>query len=359
MTETARFLDRDRFAPHVGCLRLDGIRKAEIEEAGVPLFQLPVPSFVRPSVLRGAWQLAAYIRRHRIGVVHTFDVPMNLFGTLPARLAGTPVVLSSQRAYRDLTPDFGHRLLRLVDRIVDGVVVNCNAMREHLRVDEGVPDSRIYVCHNGIDTSVYYPAPVDRPAPLDTGVVIGVVCALRPEKGLGTLVDAFALVQREFPGVRLAFVGNGSEEEPLKARTNALGIAGSVHFEPATRDVARWLRCIDIFVLPSLSEALSNSLMEAMACGCCPVASRIGGNPELVVPDDTGLLFDAGNVEGLAVQLRLLIRNEELRRRYADASARRIATEFTHRAAADRMGEIYDANLRRKISDKRARFDAS
>jgi len=159
--------------------------------------------------------------------------------------------------------------------------------------------------------------------------------------------------------VRLAFVGNGSEEEPLKARTNALGIAGSVHFEPATRDVARWLRCIDIFVLPSLSEALSNSLMEAMACGCCPVASRIGGNPELVVPDDTGLLFDAGNVEGLAVQLRLLIRNEELRRRYADASARRIATEFTHRAAADRMGEIYDANLRRKISDKRARFDAS
>jgi glycosyltransferase involved in cell wall biosynthesis len=358
LTETARFLDRDRFTPHVACLISDGLRKAEIEQAGVELFTLPVSSFLRPSVLLGALQLAALIRRHKIQLVHTFDVPMNLFGVLPARLAGTPVVLSSQRAHRELIPAASRRLLRLIDRVVDGVVVNCEAMREHLQVDEGVPASRIHVCRNGIDTNIYHPAPVQRPSFLNSGVTIGVVCALRPEKGLGTLVDAFARVEREFRDVKLVIVGSGPEEEPLKARVGALGIGGSVHFEPATRDVAQWMGSIDIFVLPSLSEALSNSLMEAMACGCCPVASRVGGNPELVIPGSTGLLFEAGKAEDLAAQLRLLIQNEELRKRLAGAAAIRIATEFTHCAAAKRMGDIYDASLRLKISDKRATLAA-
>jgi L-malate glycosyltransferase len=358
LTETARFLDRERFTPHVACLIADGLRKIEIERAGVPILTLPVSSLMNPSVLHGAWQMGSFIRRHKIQIVHTFDVPMNLFGVLPARLARTPVVLSSQRAHRDLTPPAGRRLLRLIDRIADGVVVNCEAMREHLEVDEGVPANRIFVCRNGIDTNVYHPARYERPGFLNEGVVIGVVCALRPEKGLGTLVEGFARVHREFPTAKLVIVGSGSEEGRLKQQAASLGIAGSCHFEPGTHDVARWLGYIDIFVLPSLSEALSNSLMEAMACGCCPVASRVGGNPELVIPDRTGLLFEAGNAEDLAARLRLLIANNDLRRRYAEAAAYRIATEFTHCAAAKRMGEIYEANRRRKISDNLATFEA-
>ena len=192
---------------------------------------------------------------------------------------------------------------------------------------------------------------------LNGGTVIGVVCALRPEKGLNTLLEAFAVVRRRFPDVKLAIVGGGSEEEPLKQLAGSLGIAQSCHFEPGTREVARWLRCMDIFVLPSLSEALSNSLMEAMACGCCPVASRVGGNPELVVPG-TGLLFAAGGADDLAAQLERLILNPELRREYADASAKRVARDFTHGAAARRMGDIYEENLRRKSPAYRAALNA-
>lgn len=354
LTEIARFLDRDRFTPYVGCLIADGMRKAEIEAAGIPLFALPVSSFMNPSAIRGAWQLARLIRHHNIQVVHTFDVPMNLFGVLPARLAATPVVLSSQRAHRALTPPIGRRLLRVMDRIVDGVVVNCVAMKDHLETDEGVAAERIYVCYNGIDTNIYHPGPVTRPPPLQNGTVVGVLCALRPEKGLNTLLEGFAEVRREFPCVKLAIVGSGSEEQPLKQLARSLGIFESCHFEPGTRDVVRWLRCIDIFVLPSLSEALSNSLMEAMACGCCPVASRVGGNPELVVPGSTGLLFEPGSVTDLVAQLRLLISHQDLRREYAEASAKRIALDFTHAAAATRMGDIYQDNLYRKIPGRQA-----
>lgn len=347
LTETARFLDRRRFEPHVACLIPEGIRRSELDAIGIPLVTFRVPSFGSPAVLRGAWELAAYIRKHRIQIVHTFDVPMNMFGVLPARLAGTPVVLSSQRGHRDLSKRSFRPVLRAMDRVVDGIVVNCEAMRRHLVTDEGTRADKIHVCYNGIDTEEFYPGPADRPDSLKPGVVIGVVCALRPEKGLDTLIEAFAAIRPEFPEARLAIVGSGSEEQLLKDLVVSRGLADYCHFEPGTREVAYWLRCIDIFVLPSLSEALSNSLMEAMACGCCPVASNVGGNSELVVPDRTGLLFEPGDAEGLSAQLRILLRNEYRRKEMGQASASRIRDSFSHFHASEQMGGIYEAMLAR------------
>jgi glycosyltransferase involved in cell wall biosynthesis len=133
----------------------------------------------------------------------------------------------------------------------------------------------------------------------------------------------------------------------LQRLARDLNAAGACHFEPATPDVAAWLRALDIFVLPSRSEALSNSLMEAMACGCCPVASDVGGNPELVIPMETGLLFRPGDVADLASKLGRLAADPALRRSLAARAAARIATEFPVEAAGLRMGEIYLSLLRR------------
>lgn len=119
------------------------------------------------------------------------------------------------------------------------------------------------------------------------------------------------------------------------------------HFQPAERNVAPWLRAMDIFVLPSLSEALSNALMEAMGCGCCPVASDTGGNPELVVDGDTGLLFPVGDAEALAARLALLLDGPEYRRRLAAKAERRIEEHFTREQAARAMGAIYGEFLSR------------
>jgi glycosyltransferase involved in cell wall biosynthesis len=176
-------------------------------------------------------------------------------------------------------------------------------------------------------------------------LVIGIVCALRPEKGLFTLLRAFERVRDFQPGLRLAIVGSGPMRAALEQRTAELGITGQCVFEPTTGHVTDWLRSIDIFVLPSTSEALSNSLMEAMACECAPVASRVGGNPELIHDGQTGLLFDPDNPEQLAQCLRLLIENEDLRKKIAARAARSIHEKFSLRAAADRMAEIYLGHL--------------
>jgi glycosyltransferase involved in cell wall biosynthesis len=98
---------------------------------------------------------------------------------------------------------------------------------------------------------------------------------------------------------------------------------------------------MDIFVLPSLSEALSNSLMEAMGCGCCPVASRVGGNPELVTDGETGLLFPACDAAALAERLALLLDQPVYRRQLAEQAERRMREHFTRQQAARTMAAIY------------------
>jgi glycosyltransferase involved in cell wall biosynthesis len=169
---------------------------------------------------------------------------------------------------------------------------------------------------------------------------------LRVEKGLDTLLEAFARVKNLRPALRLVLVGSGVMLAGLQALARSLGIAEQCSFEPATKDVTQWLGAIDIFVLPSRSEALSNALMEAMACGCAVVASRVGGNPELVLDGETGLLFEKSDAAGLAARLRLLIEDEPLRRRLASAGSRMIREKFSLQSSARRMEQIYESFLR-------------
>jgi glycosyltransferase involved in cell wall biosynthesis len=341
LVETARFLQRERFDPHVGCFRPDGPRLADLERAGVPVLHLPVYSFLSPAVFTAASQLIGYIRQHHIQVVHSFDAPLNIFAVPVAKLAGVPAVLSSQRGHRDLTGNLIKRCLRFTDRLTDAVVVNCDAMRRHLVEDEGVAESKIRICYNAVDIEQYQRRAIGSPWPGKS--VIGVVCALRPEKGLDTLLRAFAKLSRQ--DAMLAIVGSGPELPRLTALAAELGIRDRCHFEPATSDVAEWLSRIDIFVLPSRTEALSNALMEAMACGCCPIASGVGGNPELVDDGENGRLFEVDDVAQLTGQMEELLADPARRQRLAAAASAKISARFTYAQAASTMQQIYDLVL--------------
>jgi glycosyltransferase involved in cell wall biosynthesis len=233
--------------------------------------------------------------------------------------------------------------------------VNCEFLKRHLVQDENVPPNRIELCYNGLDLEQFRPLDSPRPAALAPhALVIGVVCVLRPEKGLSTLVKAFAEIRDLGPCLKLAIVGSGQMRDPLEAEARALGIWEDCIFAPATKDVADWLRAIDIFVLPSLTEALSNSLMEAMACGCCVVASNVGGNPELVRNGENGLLFEPRDAAGLSKVLRTLVENESLRRRLAAAGEQTVRECFSIRSSVERMSDIYskliDAGQERRAS---------
>jgi glycosyltransferase involved in cell wall biosynthesis len=346
LAEMALALDRDLFEPHVGCFTSGGFRAAELRRAGVPILELGVRSLVSRSAVEGARRMGAYLAEHDIALVHAFDVPLDLFAVPVARCYRTPVVLSSMRAHRSLTPGVTRHLLRLTDRMVDAIVINSRSVAQELTAHDGVPASLLRLAYNGLDTGVFRRQGERASLPWGQSVagtlVIGTVCALRPEKGLDTLMDAFRRVRATHPGVKLAIVGSG----PMLAELQAAGDA-DCHFQPAERNVAPWVRAMDIFVLPSLSEALSNSLMEAMGCGCCPVASRVGGNPELVTDGETGLLFPPGDADALAERLALLLDQPDYRRRLANRAERRMQEHFTIQQAAQTMGAIYREFLAR------------
>ena len=219
-------------------------------------------------------------------------------------------------------------------------MVNCEYIRRHLIEDEGVDADRIHLCYNGLDPEVF--AFRDRQPIAGAPVVIGCVCALRPEKNVEILIDAFAKVS----GCRLIIVGSGPSEANLKERVARLQLQDSVTFVPANSNIPEWLNEIDIFVLPSRTEALSNSLMEAMACGCAVIASDVGGNPELVGQEERGLLFREGDAADLRKQLVRFIEDAELRGANARAARAFVEQTLTLTASVTRMTEIYTQFLK-------------
>jgi glycosyltransferase involved in cell wall biosynthesis len=277
---------------HAAALRPGGMRSAELAAAGIPLPVFPLRSFASPDLLFSGLRFRRYLLRHRIEIVHTFDVPSNSFAVPWARLARVPRVIASQRAHRDLTPPSLRPFQRWSDRLAHSIVVNCRSVERELIHHHNVPASKIQLIYNGIDTSQFHPEGMraQLPFPSDT-VVVGVICALRPEKDLPVLQSAFAQIAPQFPQAHLLFVGDGPQRKQLEANA----IPGRTHFAGSQSSTVPYYRAIDVFVLPSRSEALSNSLLEALACGCRVIASHTGGNPEI-----TDNLFPVGDAGALA-----------------------------------------------------------
>ncbi len=353
VVKIAIHIDRSRFEPHVASYHADGIRHEELRRAGVPLLHMPLASLLSPTVINQAARLWRYIRNHQIRLVHSYDASA-VFVTPIARAMRVPVVLSSMLGSRDLLDDRTRRQMRWTDRMVDTVVVNCEAMRRHMIDDEDVPSERIELCFNGVDTAEFYPGAVRRTASVaNASLVIGAICVLRPEKALDVLQEAFARIRHLKPGMKLLLVGSGPELARLQINRQRLGIQDDCVFVPATSQVPQFLRAFDIFVLCSRSEAFSNTLLEAMACGCCAVGSRVGGTPELIGNDERGLLFRSGDAGDLAEKLATLIGNEQLQREFGARAAEFAKTRLNIEIAARRMADIYEMMLQRKTAGAR------
>lgn len=349
MLGMAKHLDRSRFEPHVCVFRPGWATPEELRSLDLPLLHLPVHSFRSASALGFARDLYQYIRRHRIALTHSWDCSTNVFCLPVARAARVQAALTSQRGHRSLSRPPYRTILRITDRLSDGVVVNSRFLVDHLVRDEKVPAAKVHRCINGVDVSNFTAKTLSTRPPVlqNAGLVVGAICLLRPAKNLQLLLRAFAKVHHVQPGLTLLIVGDGPERQALLALRRELGLSESqCIFEPATRDVPYWLAAIDVFVLPSLTEGFSNSLIEAMVMGRCVMATSIEGNLELIDHGRTGLLFRSDDVDALAAELKDAIENEALRKRLGENACALSQRQFSWRNAACRMEDIYLQALR-------------
>jgi sugar transferase (PEP-CTERM/EpsH1 system associated) len=345
----------ERFRHAIICLTSYTDFHRRIQRSDVPIFSLDKPPGNSPLTLFRLWRL---LRQLGPDIVHTRNLAA-LEGALPAALAGVPVRIHGEhgREVDDLDGSNAgrQRVRRLFKPFVHHYVAVSRDLGSYLQQKVGVPASRIAQIYNGVNTELFHPARNGR-EPLDWAgcqgedvFVIGHVGRMQDVKDQLTLARAFVLLMREMPQaeqrLRLVMIGDG----PLRERVGALlakaGVARFAWLPGGRNDVPRIMRGFDLFVLPSLAEGISNTILEAMASGLPVLATAVGGNPELIEPDVTGTLVRSGDAESMARVLRTYAENAELCKRQGREALRAVERRFRMQGMVNAYIDIYDAML--------------
>ncbi len=326
--------------PVVLCLSRNGA-SARLVPPGTRILELFKPP---GNSLRFVGRLAREIRSLRPDVVHTRNWG-GLEGVLAGRMIGFRAVVHGEHGWEMQDPDGSDprrvRTRRFLSRWVREYTCVSRRMEKWLEREVRVrkPVTQVY---NGIDTKVYAPGPaaaLRKALNLPAGApVVGTVGRLDPIKDHRTLLEAFAAVRRRRPEACLLVVGDGAERRNLEPAAGE-----GVWFLGSRQDVPELLRAMDLFVLPSINEGISNTLLEAMASGLPAIATRTGGNPELVDHQRTGLLFPVGDVRALAEGIERYLSHGELRA----AHGRAAREEAVQRFGVEGMVRAYERVYRR------------
>jgi glycosyltransferase involved in cell wall biosynthesis len=331
LVDFARHVDRTRFDLHFVSLTTRGCLADDIEAAGWRVTALGEPGGLRPGMML---RLAGLFRRWQIDVVHTHDERPLVHAAPAARLAGVPRIIHTRHGQGRHVTRRQALLLHLVAQLTDCFVCVSRDAAEATAA-QGIRPRRVCTIVNGIDLTRFAYA-----GPCRNGPVVS-VARLSPEKDIETLLEATAIAVREEPSFRVEIAGDGVCMPILRQRARELALEGHVRFLGQLRDVPALLRRARLFVLSSISEGISLTLLEAMARGLPVVATRVGGNPEVVVDRETGLLVPARDPVELAQALLQLHRDPDACRRMGFAARERVEGCFDVRLMVQEYELLY------------------
>ena len=334
-----------RLASHVDtvvcCLDEPGEWAVEVTRLNIPVITLARQPGFHPSL---SLRLGEALRAHRIDVIHCHHYSPYVYAVLAAMLHPSVRVVFTEHGRLHgvgLSPK-----RRLANPVLSRWPARKFAVSAALKKDmvaEGFPERSIEVLYNGIELG-HRPRPAERAAmraaiglPGDA-LVIGAVGRLDPVKNLGALLEARLLLSARFPDARLVIAGDGPERQALIDRAHALGIGEVTHFTGYRTDVRELMAAFDVYVNCSTYEGVSLTILEAMATNLPVIATDVGGNPEVVVHQETGLLV-AQRPQALASAIASLAANAAQRHAMGEAGRWRVKRHFT----IDRMVRDYAA----------------
>jgi glycosyltransferase involved in cell wall biosynthesis len=297
-------------------------------------------------------QLLDVVRRHSISLMHAHEFYMTLVGAVASRLAGIPLVVTVHG--KNYYPDKRRR--RLIYRVAamqaSRVATVSQDLAEFFCRTTGTPASRVEVVYNGIDVESLAGVPRDWNLLASVGIpsgarVVGAVGNLYPVKGHTYLLHAMSTVIAALPTVHLVVLGRGSLDNVLSAEAEALGLGDHVHFLGHREDVPRWVAAMDVFVLPSVSEGLPLSLLEAMAAARPAVVTAVGGVPEVVRNGETGFVVPPASSPALARAILTLLSDSALSATMGAAGQVTIRQRFSVEQMARGYQGIYRTALER------------
>ena len=317
-------------------------------------------------------RLFSLFRRLRPDIVHTRNLAA-LEATLPARLAGVPIRIHGEHG-RDIDDlDGSSRRYQLARRIyrpfVTHYVALSNDLQRYLRDQIGVPAYRITKIINGVDVDAFHPgigerSPlVDSPFQDDALFVFGAVGRLQAVKNQTLFAQAFVRMLEFAPALRhrarIVIVGDGPLREAILTVLNGAQASELAWLPGARSDVPQLMRSFDAFVLPSLVEGISNTILEAMATGLPVIAARVGGNAELVEDGATGTLIQASDVDALARTMLWYATHPQMARRQGAAGRARAESLFSLEKMVADYSSLYESMCCRNKNTARVGASAS
>lgn len=340
---------RDRFQPSIVCLGSGGPLVDQARAAGIEVWLVDKKPGFRPAAVVS---LARRFRNERVRVVHCHNAAPLLYGAVAGRLVGAVVIYTAHGMQTS-----GARQPVTLDRwgLVDAFVTVSDDARRIALASAGAHPERVRTIVNGVDTWAYRRSDLDarvrvrRSLGLPTDAfVFGIVARLSSAKDHANLFRAFAALAATDPRVRLVVVGDGELHAELEGLVRDLHMSERIVMTGSREDIPALVGAFDAFVLSSYTEGLAMTLLEAMAAELPIVATRVGGNTEVVVDGETGLVVPPRDTARLADALRWMSNHAEEARTMGTRGRERAVSRFSIEAMVAAYEEAYDHALARR-----------
>lgn len=339
----AQNLRSDKFHLHTGCL----LRQGPFADGFHDAAEFPMGgSLYGWKSLQTRWRLSQHLRRNHVQVAHAFDFYTNLTLIPAARLARVPVVIGSHRQLGDLMTPAQFRVQIEAFRWCDAVVCNSVAGANRL-AEAGLSRDKLVVIGNALPAEAFAkaePALSRRAGTLRVGMVARMNARYKNHSGFLRIA---ARIHQHLPDVEFLLVGDGPLRPEIELEAQALGLGERVLFLGDRRDIPALLASMDVAVLTSDSEGLSNVILEAMAAGVPVVAYDVGGNAELVNPE-RGALIAAADEDGFSDAVERILADASLRQQFGDNAHQFAEKNFGLERVRDRFVELYETLLLKK-----------
>jgi glycosyltransferase involved in cell wall biosynthesis len=326
LVEFARFTDRGRFELCFASLQKQGKFAEQIIAQQWPVYDFDKRPGLRPSIVL---RLAQRMRSCRTQVVHTHNTAAFFYGTAAAKLAGVARIVHTRHGQRYQASGRETWFFRWMSRWVYRVVAVCDDGYQ-LSLREGIRAECLHTIPNGVDLGSFRSVGWKPWAPAV------LVARLSSEKDVGSLIQAIPIVNQLLepmaakpPAFTVRIAGDGPERTRLEGLTAQLDVGQQVHFIGHQQNVAQVLSAASMFILPSLTEGISLTLLEAMAGGLPVVATRVGGTSQVVVDGETGFLVAPQSPGELARAIVRLYCDPQLSQRMGQLGRQRVERHFT------------------------------
>jgi len=354
-----------RYRHVVICLTESSGFSNRIRHDDVEIYELHKQNGKDPGLYFRLWKLLIKLRPE---IVHSRNLAA-LEASVVAKFAGVPIRIHGEHG-RDIYDLQGNNkkyqwLRRFCSPFIDCFITMSKDLESWLIDEVKITKSKVVQLYNGVDSRLFSPTSakeLDRVNLLpdsfaNNTLLIGTVGRLEPVKDQITLVKAFIQLLEMTPNSNkklcLIILGDGVLREQIEQIITSSGAANSVWLAGSREDVSEILPLLDIFVLPSLGEGISNTILEAMSCALPVVATSVGGNPELVIDGETGTLVPPDSPEAMAKALKHYVDNESIQDLHGLAGRHRVEETFSLNSMVERYMSVYDRWLEAKVTWKK------